>query len=231
MLGRTDSRRRHLFVLGTLLVVSIALVARLAYWQVVQRERLAGLAEQETTVTVQEPSHRGTIYDRSGTVVLATTVDRNRLIGAPAELSPDQRTAVAARLVTFLGLTGVAATQLTTNMLSDKGYVILAPGLDEATSQKIRSGLADGNLAGLSLESQQVRVYPQPGGAPNTSLAAQLLGFVNSAGQGQYGVEQYHQDVLSVRHASSWPIEPRTGSASRMRARCCRAAAPARISR
>ncbi|HVA85960.1 MAG TPA: penicillin-binding protein 2 [Candidatus Saccharimonadales bacterium] len=197
MLGRSDSRPRHLLVLATLLLVSIALIGRLAFWQVVERQHLATLARQQSTVTAAQPSHRGTIYDRTGTVVLATTVDRNRLIGAPAELSPDQRAAVAAQLVTLLGLTGDAATQLTANMNSDRGYVILAAGLDEATAQKIRDGLADGSLGGLSLESQPVRVYPQAGGAPNTSLAAQLLGFVNAGGTGQYGVEQYYQDVLS----------------------------------
>ena len=197
MHGRSDSRPRHLVILGLLLLVSIALVARLAFWQVADRQHLADLAAQQMAVTDSQPSQRGTIYDRSGTVVLATTISQNRLIGAPAQLSPDQRATVAARLVTILGLTGAAAAQLATNMSSDRGYVILATGLDEATSQRIRDGLDQGNLMGLSLEAQPVRVYPQTGGAPNTSLAAQLLGFVNSSGTGQYGVEQYYQDVLS----------------------------------
>ncbi len=38
---------------------------------------------------------------------------------------------------------------------------------------------------------------PQAGGAPDTTLAAQLLGFVNRDGVGQYGVEQYYQDELA----------------------------------
>jgi cell division protein FtsI/penicillin-binding protein 2 len=37
------------------------------------------------------------------------------------------------------------------------------------------------------------------GGAPKTSLAAQLLGFVNRDGVGQYGIEQYYQDILAGR--------------------------------
>ncbi len=35
--------------------------------------------------------------------------------------------------------------------------------------------------------------------APNSTLAAQLLGFVNRDGVGQYGVEQYYQDLLGGR--------------------------------
>ena len=46
---------------------------------------------------------------------------------------------------------------------------------------------------------QPYRIYPDPGGAPDTTLASQLLGFVNVSGKGQYGVEQYYQDELAGR--------------------------------
>ena len=52
---------------------SLALVARLAYWQVVDREQLTIQAVAQTTVTVETPSKRGDIYDRTGTIVLAMT--------------------------------------------------------------------------------------------------------------------------------------------------------------
>ncbi len=41
-----------------------------------------------------------------------------------------------------------------------------------------------------------MRVYPQAGGGPDSTLAAHLLGFVNRDGDGQYGVEQFYQDAL-----------------------------------
>jgi cell division protein FtsI/penicillin-binding protein 2 len=49
----------------------------------------------------------------------------------------------------------------------------------------------------MTLESTPVRVYPQSGGAPRTSLAAHLLGFVNAAGVGQYGLEQQYDSLLA----------------------------------
>ena len=36
-----------------------------------------------TRVTLTDQSRRGTIYDRSGTVILATTLDRSRLVASP----------------------------------------------------------------------------------------------------------------------------------------------------
>ena len=66
MLGRTDSRRRLLVLLVVFVVGSLALTARLAYWQVVDRERLASEAIAQTTVTLETPSKRGDVYDRTG---------------------------------------------------------------------------------------------------------------------------------------------------------------------
>ena len=92
MLGRTDSRRRLLFLLVTFAVVGAALVTRLAYWQVTQRDRLADAALAQTTIRIDSPSRRGDIYDRSGVVVLATTVERERLAGISSGLKPERPT-------------------------------------------------------------------------------------------------------------------------------------------
>lgn len=197
MPGRTDPRSRLLVLLVAFVVATLALVGRLAYWQVLERDRLAGLAVAQTEVRIEEPSQRGTIYDRSGTVVLASSLQRSLLAASPDQLTPDRRAAVAEALVGILGLQPADAATLTTNMTSDKAYVVLARDLDEATSAKIRAGLADGTLAAVDLEDEPTRVYPQAGGAAGTTLASQLLGFVNREGQGQYGVEQRYQDVLA----------------------------------
>jgi cell division protein FtsI (penicillin-binding protein 3) len=84
-------------------------------------------------------------------------------------------------------------------MASDREYVILARGLDAKASDRIRelSAGKDPTLSGLLLEPEQERLYPQPGGGPETSLAAHLLGFVNREGTGQYGVEQFYQERLA----------------------------------
>jgi cell division protein FtsI/penicillin-binding protein 2 len=101
--------------------------------------------------------------------------------------------------VTILGLEGDAATELATRMESEREYVVLARDLDPAISGQIRTESAGDNptLAALLLEPEPVRVYPQPGGGPDTTLAAHVLGFVNRDGAGQYGIEQHYQDQLA----------------------------------
>ena len=197
MPGRTDSRRRLLFVLGVVVLVAGAAVVRTAQWQVLERGRLVALAHAQTTVRVEERMQRGTIYDRTGTVVLATTVDRDRLVGSPAQLRPAARVAVADQLVTLLGLTGAEAQTLRDRFTTDDDYVILRSGVPREVSDRVRDALAADTIGGVSLEPEPVRVYPQAGGGKSSSLGANLLGFVNSDGDGQYGVEEHYQDALA----------------------------------
>ncbi|MCU0483808.1 MAG: penicillin-binding protein 2, partial [Chloroflexi bacterium] len=214
MLGRTDSRPRLALVLLLLLAFGVACLARLGYWQIGQRDMLVARARDQVLVRTELPSVRGTIYDRTGTVVLATTVLRDRLAAYPAQISAERRASMTGRLATILGLDEAATTTLRERLASGKAYAVLARELDEEQSAAVRAGLASGDLAHLALEAEQVRMYPQEGGVPGTTLAAHLLGFVNREGAGQYGVEERWQEqlagsarvVLAQRDAAGRPV-------------------------
>ena len=216
MLGRTDSRRRLLVLLVVFVVGSVALTARLAYWQVIDRDRLASQALAQTTVTIDTPSKRGDIYDRTGTVVLATTVQRERLVGAPDQLTPDLRRTTVAELARILGLDDASTIALRDQLTGTAKYVILRHGLERAVSDRIQAAIDAKQVFGVSLEPEPERVYPQVGGGPGSSLAAHLLGFVNREGGGQYGVEQQYQSTLAgeprvvvAERDASGPGDPR----------------------
>ena len=84
MLGRTDSRRRLLVLLiGLTVVAGSLLVGRLAQWQVLERDSLAAWRASRPPCAPRCAARRGSIYDRSGTIVLATSVDRYRVAAAP----------------------------------------------------------------------------------------------------------------------------------------------------
>ncbi|MBI3749211.1 MAG: penicillin-binding protein 2 [Chloroflexi bacterium] len=196
MPGRTDSRARLLLLLCLFVVGALALGTRAAYWQVLDRDRLVAEAAGQTTVTVDTPSQRGDIFDRTGTVVLATTVQRERLVAAPDQLTPDQRRATVAELTRLLGLDDAAAIALRDKLASKSRYLVIQHGIDRQLGDRIQSAIDNDQVFGLALEQEPERVYPQPGGGPGTTLAAHLLGFVNRDGVGQYGVEQQYQATL-----------------------------------
>ena len=198
MLGRTDSRRRLLFLLVCFFIGSLALVSRTAYWQLGRGEWLLAKAEAQTTMRMEEPSRRGEIYDRSGVVLLATTVERERVVAATADLEPEERARTAETLLGILDLQDPAEiATLHERLATRRPYVILARGIEPRTADRIRQAARDGRAVGITLEPEPMRVYPQAGGGPDSTLAAHLLGFVNRENAGQYGVEQYYQDALS----------------------------------
>src|ERR671930_1156870 len=146
MLGRTDSRGRHLLLLGPFAFLAIALVARLAWWQGVRRDDLAAQARQQTSLRIEIAGQRGAIYDRSGTVALATTVERDRIIAATSDLTSDERHAISAELTSVLELDATESAAVAAKLAERRPYVVLERGLDQAASDRVQAAIDAGRL-------------------------------------------------------------------------------------
>jgi cell division protein FtsI/penicillin-binding protein 2 len=197
MLGRTDSRGRLLFLLLVFVLAGGAIVARLGWWQIAHQADLAEAAHRQIFLRTEIPAERGAIYDRSGTIILAETVTRDRLVVDPRRLDPTQRDALGAILTDVLGLDVDGSVGIRQRLESDRSYLVVARDLTPDASDAIRAQAASAHIPGVSFEAESIRTYPQSGGGPQTSLGAHLLGFVNRDGEGQYGVEQYYQALLA----------------------------------
>jgi cell division protein FtsI/penicillin-binding protein 2 len=199
MLGRTDSRRRLLVLLTIFAVGSLALFARTAYWQVINGDFLLARAAAQTTVRIEVPGRRGDIYDRTGTVLLATTIDRDRLVAAADQLARDPAKLMRTgdELIRILKLDEAGAAALREKLASARPYIVVARGIEPSVAERIRQALRDKRIAHVALEAEPERVYPQVGGGPESTLGAHLLGFVNRENAGQYGVEQAYQETLA----------------------------------
>lgn len=197
MLGRTDSRGRLLLLLIAFVVGAAAIIGRLAWWQIVRSDALASEARRQTSLRIEQPSARGSIYDRSGTVVLATSVERDRVVLAADQLEPTQRRDLVDQLARILELDETERQTLDERVRSARPYVVLARDVPPEVSERITAAIGDGTLPHVSLEVEPIRTYPQAGGGPDSTLAAQLIGFVNREGVGQYGVEQQYQELLA----------------------------------
>ncbi len=196
MLGRTDSRLRLVMLLGVFIVVGSVLGVRLAYWQLGQGPQLRLQAATEIAPPEQAEIRRGEITDRSG-VVLATTAYRDLLAAYPDQMTLVERASTTAGLIRILVPSTQQAASLAGLLTADHRYSIINRQLTEAQSEAIRAGLTSEELSHLILEPHAVRFHPSEGGAPGTTLASQLLGFVTQDGAGRYGVEQASQDVLA----------------------------------
>jgi cell division protein FtsI/penicillin-binding protein 2 len=196
MLGRTDRRLRHLALLAVFIAVAMALSVRLSYWQIAQADDLRQRAATQMTRPSVEFIQRGDISDRRGTL-LATTAYRDLLSAYPDLLAADARTPVARRLAALLEFDEAQTERLVETFEKGVPYTIVHRRLTLKQSQQIRAAAEAGEVAALSLDPVPMRVYLNPGGAPKTTLASQLLGFVTEDGEGRYGVEQYNHSLLA----------------------------------
>jgi cell division protein FtsI/penicillin-binding protein 2 len=197
MLGRTDSGRRLLLLLIGFVLAAGALVTRLGYWQLAQRDDLVESARRQIYYRAEVPSRRGQIFDRSGTIVLAASVTRDRLIVSAQNMDEAEQAAMLAFLATHLQLDEDAAADVRDKLATRRPYLVIAKDLLPEQSEAIEVAARAAGIGDISFESDSARSYPQTGGSPNSTLAAHLIGFVNRDGQGQYGVEQYYHDLLS----------------------------------
>ncbi|MFZ9735501.1 MAG: peptidoglycan D,D-transpeptidase FtsI family protein [Candidatus Limnocylindrus sp.] len=193
---RTDHAGRGL-VIGVALVLAGSLcLGRLAQWQLFDRDRLLDVAGSRLSLTQSAEPLRGSIMDRTGSVVLAATVMRYQLIAETSGLTDGERSEVATTLLEVLSLDDIDATRLRAGLATRRTWSLLLPALDEPAAEAVRAASSAGLLPGISLREVRTRIYPQPGGASETSLASHLLGFVNGSGAGQYGVEEYYNEQL-----------------------------------
>ena len=197
MLGRTDSARRLIVLLVVFAVAGGALLFRLGYWQISQRDQLLDAAHRQLYVRTEVAAKRGEIFDRSGTVVLASSIVHDRLIVSATHLDDAAQAEMASFLAQSLGLDPAGADALRVKLAAGKPYNVIAKDLSPDQAEAIRAAAAAAGINGISFETDTIRDYPQAGGGPGVSLASHLLGFVNHDGQGQYGIEQYYQSQLS----------------------------------
>jgi cell division protein FtsI/penicillin-binding protein 2 len=187
VLARTDSRARALFLLVVAAVLATLIGGRLVWWQVADRDRLVTMALHQLAQVEEIPAERGEIRDRGG-VLLATSVPVQSVYVTPPGI--EDAASSASLLASVLGMD---AADVLATITRDDPWVWLRRRIDDRAAQRI----AALNLPGVGLLAETRRVYPVAGAAPDTTLGAQLLGYVNMDGQGQYGVEGADDALLA----------------------------------
>jgi cell division protein FtsI/penicillin-binding protein 2 len=189
----TVGRRRRIAWLGAVLAaIAVLLIGRLVWWQILPRPEIAqlGIGGNETPNTFS--AARGNVLDANGDYLVASTVRYKASISAGL-LDEDQINELAPQLAAILGWSDDDMLGLLTN--GDPVYEPLyaLSGSTEVTELPLEIGeqLEALNSDAIALTSVFRRVYPDDG------LAASVLGFVDTNGAAQYGLESYYDRELS----------------------------------
>jgi len=172
---------------GLLVVVLVIFVARLFYVQIIHHNYYRAAALSDQLKQYQIPATRGVIAAHDGDNQLPIVLNQRLYIlyADPVYIKDADQT--AAKIVPIIG--GDADEYAKLMKTKGRRYVILAKKL----SQGQQSAISALKQPGLGTQSQDYRTYPQG------ALAAQLLGFVNNDGTGEYGIEQAMNKQLAGR--------------------------------
>lgn len=179
------SRLMLAVIAGGFALALFGLWLRAGWVQLVQGERLAGLARRQHLAAEFERGERGVILDRSSRV-LAKSVRFTSVYARPVEIEDAGRT--AAELAQVLEQ---PMKPLTAQLKSTKNFVWIERQIDDKAAARLK----DKDLKGIYLTTEYGRLYP------NGHLAGQLLGFANIDGQGIEGLERAYESVLAGKTA------------------------------
>lgn len=183
-------RKRIVFLTVFFVVCLIIIVLRLAYMQILQKDKYQAMADNQRTGEYQLLPTRGEImiWDSfANKPYTVATSSEKILVYANASAITDLENTIN-RLSELLQIDKeVLREKLQDN---SKKYIVLKKDLTEAEQNAVK----DANLSGISFDKETSRLYPEG------SLLAQLLGFVGYKGDqrvGSYGLELAFEKELA----------------------------------
>jgi cell division protein FtsI (penicillin-binding protein 3) len=200
------TRRRTVVALAVILAVLSAFVLRLVDIQVVHADdNVAQSLEKLGTKTVV-PGARGDIVDENGTVLASDTtvydlqLDPKVIQDYEDEPDPKKKPALSwaeasDRIAEIVGMTGDEVRGIVASALAKNRFSQYAP-IKKGLSTEQHLALRDLKLAYVYDKPRSVRVYP------NGAVAGNIVGFLNGAGDPQYGVERLDQKCLAATNGS-----------------------------
>lgn len=207
-INRFQGRSNGLYLL--MLIIFGIFAVRLFYLQVLQGGKYRSLAVASQQKKFIIPAKRGNIFIKDGDskspIVLNQT--KHRVYVDPQFINSAED--VADQLHSIINRSKV---DLTNQIKADtSSYLVLSTGLNIDTAQKI----IDLGIRGVGVTEYSERFYPEG------NLASQVLGFVNSDNEGQYGVEQYYEELIggedgllkTATDANGIPLQASEGNVS-----------------
>ena len=193
-------------------LLTIVLLGQLINRQLLRRGYYTAQAEKQYYLDIKQTAPRGTIYikdddtqnlideTKSGLFPVASDLEMFDVLVTPLQIADDAgKHNVANQLAPILGMN---ADEIYSKINNNLGYVPpIAKKIDKETADKVTAL----NLKGVSLESNYSRIYPE------NDFLSQTLGFVDSTGNGRYGVEEYYDGLLKGQGGELKGLKDATG--------------------
>lgn len=189
---------RSRLVLVLMLLGFVALVAKALYLQGLSNDFLQKQGERRYEKTLVLPAMRGKVFDRTGKVVLASSVPVKAIWTVPED-AQNARPEQLAQMATLLDMPVADIKARLANV--DKNFVYVKRQVAPDVAEKIRQL----KVPGIHLQDEVRRFYPEG------DMTAHVLGFTNIEDRGIEGIELTFNDALSGQPGSRRVIKDRLG--------------------
>ena len=187
--------QKKLLCLYALIILAFILLSVRLTWIV----KADGAAYEKQVLSQQKydsitlPFRRGDIVDAKGTKLAVSEKVYNLVIDARVMLDREDylEPTMEALAANFPDLDMTAVRQYVTSHPESSWYVPLRRMTYDQISGFQAAALENSKIRGVWFEEEYKRVYP------NGSLAADVIGFSRADNEGQYGLEEYYNDVLN----------------------------------
>jgi len=169
--------------LALIFIFSAAIAFRLFFLQVVRHDYYAALARGQQKQFLDFVGDRGEIFLANHDLPVATNREYSFLYLSPNEVPASEKEKVAQALSEKLDMD---KDYLMSRLQKDNLYELIR---DKMTDQDVAM-IEELKLVGIHFKKETFREYPYG------DFASHVLGFVNEEGAGQYGAEEFFDDVL-----------------------------------
>ena len=186
--GNISRKRRMKVALIISSAIFLSLIVRVIFIQFVQGERLKNMAYLQQTLDRKINPQRGTIYDASGKIVLATSSSVESITVTPLNIAKEDKEKVAKKLSELFELD---YEKILRKLNKNTAIENIIKKVDKSKTDELRIWLSNNNItSGINIDEDTKRFYPY------NNLASQVLGFCGSDNQGLAGIEAMYEDIL-----------------------------------
>jgi len=186
--GTLSKKKRMKWELTIAITLLVALIGRIAYIQFIQGEELKTMAYMQQTLDRNINPKRGTIYDATGTNILAVSSTVETITVNPVNIPKEDKEKIARALANIFELDYETVLKKVSKRSSIE---TIAKKVDKVKADELRIWMKDQEITtGINIDEDTKRYYPY------NNLASQIIGFCGSDNQGLDGIEAIYDTIL-----------------------------------
>ena len=194
--NRTILRRTLVLMVLCGIVAFVPLIGTLYHLMITEHDYYNEKAIKNQTRSTNLTATRGVIYDANMNVLASSStvetvfIDPNEIA---EQMKQPENSNLLDQIARGLGEILDVKPSFVYEQAADKQYryKVIKRKISEELADEVRAFISENSITGVYLETDLKRYYP------NSSLAAQALGFVSSDNNGSEGLEAYYNEELS----------------------------------